>query len=36
MVLGNDHLSKDPLCDNETFSYISTLRVDLNLIKSRF
>ena len=37
MVLGNDHFSKDPLCYNETFSYISTLHVDLNLIKkSRF
>ena len=32
-MLGNDHFSKDPLCYNETFSYISTLRVDLNLIK---
>ena len=31
MVLGNDHFSKDPLCYNETFSYISTLHVDLNL-----
>ena len=25
MVLGNDHFSKDPLCYNETFSYLSTL-----------
>ena len=33
MVLGNYHFSKDPLCYNETFSYISTLHVDLNLIK---
>ena len=36
MVLGNDHFSKDPLYYNETFGYISTLHVDLNLIKSRF
>ena len=36
MVLGNDHFSKDPLCYNETFSYISTLHVDLNLIKIDF
>ena len=37
MVLENGHFSKDPLCYNETFSYISTLHVDLNLIKkSRF
>ena len=33
MVLGNDHFSEDPLCYNETFSYISTLHVDLNLTK---
>ena len=33
MVLGNDHFSKDPLCYSETFSFISTLHVDLNLIK---
>ena len=33
MVLGNDHFSKDYLCYNETFSYISALHVDLNLIK---
>ena len=32
MVLGN-HFSKDPLCYNEIFSYISTLHGDLNLIK---
>ena len=35
MVLENDHFSKDPLCYNETFSYISTLHVDLNLIKKK-
>ena len=36
MMLGNDHFSKDPLCYNETFSYISTLHVDLNLIEIDF
>ena len=33
MVLGNDNFSKDPLCYNETFSYISSLHVDLIRIK---
>ena len=33
MVQGNDHFSKDPLCYNETFSYKSTVHVDVNLIK---
>ena len=36
MVLGNGHFSNDPLCYNETFRYISSLHVDLNLIKSKF